>query len=542
MVDINNTFSVNNTIDVLVVDDLDANLFAMKQMLLPLNVNILLASSATQGLRILLNQKVDIILLDYSMPEMNGLEMAEIIHSQFNEPPPIIFVTAHGTYIKELEQACYEMGAIDFMEKPVREHILIAKLKVLMALTEQKERLRQLATTDSLTGLKNRMAFADVLKFNLAVSLRQKTSMAVLAFDLDGFKLVNDQYGHAAGDELLIAFSNYLKKCTRESDVAARLGGDEFNVLLTNIHSVNEAVSVADKILQACLQPVIFEGISLQLQTSIGIAMCPEHTSSAMDILKFADAALYNAKNEGKGIIRVYSQRPEDAIALNKLNNVIDCKLLPVVNLGNESNIAGYQAIPILKSEAVFNNYFEVLEFTGRLGKQQQLNELVLNCAIASAKLLNTDKNKKPKLFFNFESYDSSVIFNLHQLEKNIQKLDQLNVQLVVLLNNWQSMLCNTNFISDLKQLAKNGLEVCLLDVGSTSIPTNLIKLDLCQYIVFSNDFIEDAKSDPIFEILISGVAKLAKQHNCKSIVANKLTTAESIKFANLECDYKVLS
>ena len=177
--------------------------------------------------------------------------------------------------------------------------------------TERKkieEKLRHLSYHDMLTGLPNRLLFSDRLKRAIATAKRDKVHIVSLMFiDLDDFKEINDNFGHAAGDLALKEVASRLQDCLRESDTAARMGGDEFVVLLPAIESPDDAMIVAKKISHALCQPIDLGNHGLTVSTSIGVAVYPEHGSEEEALLKHADAAMYHAKERGRNIVCIFS-------------------------------------------------------------------------------------------------------------------------------------------------------------------------------------------------------------------------------------------
>jgi len=169
------------------------------------------------------------------------------------------------------------------------------------ALLDRQQELHDLAMHDLLTGLPNRLLLLDRLGQGLAKLRRDRDrNLAVMFIDLDGFKHINDSYGHKAGDEVLRETSRRLKQCVRGTDTVVRLGGDEFVVVLTELCSEDGIHPTISKILNAVNQPVHFEGDSLSVSLSIGVAMSPAHSEKADQLLLFADQAMYKAKNNGK--------------------------------------------------------------------------------------------------------------------------------------------------------------------------------------------------------------------------------------------------
>jgi diguanylate cyclase (GGDEF)-like protein len=161
------------------------------------------------------------------------------------------------------------------------------------------EALRRQALHDSLTGLPNRSLLNDRLQQALRAAQRTGSSVALLVMDLDQFKEINDALGHHHGDRLLVELGRRLEHLVRDSDTIARLGGDEFAILLTVDADRDGAVTVAEKVARSLEQPVELDGISIQTNASIGIALFPEHASDAEALARRADVAMYMAKRSG---------------------------------------------------------------------------------------------------------------------------------------------------------------------------------------------------------------------------------------------------
>lgn len=169
------------------------------------------------------------------------------------------------------------------------------------------EELSTLASHDTLTGLPNRQLLADHVQLALAGARRNGGQLALMFIDLDEFKPINDTLGHDFGDRVLKEVARRIQGCTRESDTVARFGGDEFIVLLPVIDSPADALAAAEKIRAAINQPFDLAGHQRQVSTSIGIALFPEHGADEDSLFRNADAAMYQAKNDGRNLVRLYA-------------------------------------------------------------------------------------------------------------------------------------------------------------------------------------------------------------------------------------------
>jgi len=192
-------------------------------------------------------------------------------------------------------------------------------IKDIEKLKEAEKEARYLALYDSLTGLPNRRMLEDRIEQAIVHAERAQGGMALLFLDLDRFKDINDVFGHHNGDLLLIEVSKRISGCLRKVDTVARLGGDEFVVVLQDLTVGSRASAVAEKILAVLSEPFELDGRAIYSGTSIGISRFPEDGCDCETLLKHADAAMYQAKEEGRGTFRFYSR---------KLNKAIDERLI----------------------------------------------------------------------------------------------------------------------------------------------------------------------------------------------------------------------
>ena len=173
----------------------------------------------------------------------------------------------------------------------------------------QKDALSYQAYHDYLTGLPNRILFNDRLIQAIEKAKRNETKIAVLFIDLDHFKEINDSLGHETGDEVLKDVTHRLSGVLREEDTLARLGGDEFTVILENLHQAQDASILAKKILEVLVDPILLNNETLYVSSSIGVSIYPDDGMDSTSLLKFADSAMYKAKNEGRNNFQFYNSR-----------------------------------------------------------------------------------------------------------------------------------------------------------------------------------------------------------------------------------------
>jgi diguanylate cyclase (GGDEF)-like protein len=194
-----------------------------------------------------------------------------------------------------------QLGAQDYLLKQT-----LARRPLLRAVTYARERKRaeqrliQLAHYDQLTGLVNRTSFYESTSRFATRARRMQQRMGVILLDLDGFKAVNDSLGHDAGDVLLQEVAHRMRQVFREYDVVARLGGDEFAVLVSEVEAVDQLAVISQRLLDTLALPTWVSGVEVRITASIGIALFPDSAESITELLKCADAAMYQAKKLGK--------------------------------------------------------------------------------------------------------------------------------------------------------------------------------------------------------------------------------------------------
>ena len=196
-------------------------------------------------------------------------------------------------------------------------------------LLEQKEILYHQAHHDALTGLPNRVLFNDRLEHGIELAKRNRTKFALFFIDLDYFKQINDSLGHQVGDKVLIAVTERLKAKIRQEDTLARLSGDEFTVIMEDINTIDDVALLAQKIQKVLAQPIHIDGHTIYISCSMGISIYPKDSTDPIDIIKNADAAMYQAKQEGKNNFQFYLPEMrefslERMVMKNSLRQAID--------------------------------------------------------------------------------------------------------------------------------------------------------------------------------------------------------------------------
>jgi diguanylate cyclase (GGDEF)-like protein len=300
---------------VLVIDDDQASQEAVRE-LLHTRYEVLSATDGAAGVRLARLHNPDLILMDLEMPRQDGLGVLKALQEDpQTQDAPVIFIT--GERDQDALARCLELGATDFLSKPLQGRVLIARMERALRESRERKALQALAQTDALTGLANFRALSSRLGEEFRRATRYRHGLAAVMIDLDNLKQINDRYGHEVGNQAILTLSRQLRACLREVDFAARFGGDEFLVLLPH-QTYTQAAIFAER-LRSKLGAIRLEGApgleELRLTISVGIAAHgPKSPKPTPDyLLQVADAALYESKRRGRDRIVVYERDLEAA-------------------------------------------------------------------------------------------------------------------------------------------------------------------------------------------------------------------------------------
>ena len=240
--------------------------------------------------------------LDHPCPLREVMETNKtttVVHDHGSKQTGKNYMELSVSPLFDKEEKC--IGVIE-VARDITEHLMIQD-----ELREQKTNLDHQAHHDALTGLPNRVLFNDRLEHGIELSKRHKVKLALLFIDLDHFKQINDSLGHQVGDRVLVAVTERLKAKIRKEDTLARLGGDEFTIIMEDLKNIQDVSLLAQKILAVLAQPIHIEGHTLYISCSIGISLYPKDDTDAHNLVKYADAAMYKAKEEGRNNFQFYS-------------------------------------------------------------------------------------------------------------------------------------------------------------------------------------------------------------------------------------------
>ncbi len=287
------------------------------------------AVSAEECTSIARREKIDCFILDYRLPDGDGVSVAKkLAEDSGGHVPPIVMLTGSGS--ERLAVAALRTGIYDYLIKAeaTSEELEQAVLGAIKANAgarrefEQSLALERQAMTDELTGLGNRRQFEEAFRTALCAAVENGPSVGLLMIDLDRFKLVNDNFGHGAGDEVLREVGQRLRKTVRDGDVPVRLGGDEFAVIMTSGVSQSSAVGLAKRISAEIEAPYDLAETSISVGTSIGTAVSAEDGTEIRAMVNAADRRMYERKLHARNI--PVSDREAERLDDLKSYNILD--------------------------------------------------------------------------------------------------------------------------------------------------------------------------------------------------------------------------
>lgn len=323
-----------NRLRVLVADD-DASMRAvLKSMLTHAGHDVVLAASGREALELSLEVQPHIMITDWLMPEMNGIELIQALRqTRVGRGMYMLLLTGLGDEDKLVE--AFEAGVDDYMAKPLNQRVLTARLRAgqrVVRLQQEMERdreemrrfaaelavtnrrLHEVALTDSLTGFPNRRYAMDRLAEEWAAARRHKRELALMIIDVDEFKSVNDTYGHDVGDLVLRQVSAAIREGLRAHDVVARMGGDEFIAICPDT-GVGHALGCAERVRQSVAAVLVRTGmLQLKVSVSIGVAEQTADMAGPDALMKLADQGLYLAKQRGRNRVAATQMGPQGIV------------------------------------------------------------------------------------------------------------------------------------------------------------------------------------------------------------------------------------
>ena len=405
---------------------------------------------------------------------------------------------------------------------------------------EQENKIKNLAYSDTLTGLANRTAFQDKLTEIIALSEKNKSKFALMFIDLDHFKHINDSMGHAAGDLLLIKLAGRLNQSIRSNDMIARLGGDEFIIILPEIEYTYEVEMVVERIFANIKQPIVINDKPIYSALSLGVSLYPSDGEDAQSLLRKGDNAMYQAKSRGRNGYAFYDKSLEEENALRNLcedvlrealaTNGFVLHYQPQVS-AQTGEIVGFEALVRIINEhkgLISPNHF--IPLAEELGLIDQIDEWVFEEACAQHAIWRRDNLERTRLSINLSALqlrnDSVLDVYIEIIERhNIAPEDiQLEITENTLIENEHTAL------KILQGFKEYGVSIALDDFGTGYSSLNCISLYPIDTIKIDRSFVKDAVDNPKHKAIIEGIVLIASSLNL-NIVAEGVETEEQYEF-----------
>lgn len=419
-----------------------------------------------------------------------------------------------------------------------------------MDITDQKkleEEIMHLAHHDTLTGLPNRLLFANIVEVELLQARRNHQKAALLFLDLDRFKEVNDTFGHEAGDDLLREVSKRLKATIGESDTAARIGGDEFNIVLADIERTDDVARTARRIIDALRKPFYIAGHEVHCTTSIGISVYPDDSEERENLYRYADIAMYHAKMLGRNMFQFYNP----AINIRSIETIrLESMLRQSIDRGElvvhyQPQMKIYERRMVCAEALVRWNHPErgILEpkhfvpAAEDIGFITAIDEYVFRTACAQIRSW-LDAGLPPVCISvnlsarAFENPD--LVRNLQQIMTETGAPPQfLDIEITETL----AMRNIDHTVGRLKELAQMGVHTSIDDFGTGYSSLNYLKRLPIERLKIDQSFIKDIATDADDRAIIRAVTAMAHQLRM-NVLAEGVETEEQLGFLReIHCD-----
>jgi len=403
-----------------------------------------------------------------------------------------------------------------------QQQLLTESANIAGIILERRDREKDLwdkAHEDKLTGLCNRPMFDMTLNHAISSARRHQAQLAVLFIDLDNFKIINDTYGHKAGDDVLREIAQRLTRCQRNSDTLARYGGDEFTLLLENIDDLNSVTQVAQRIIDECSLPVVTDGYSASVSASVGISLFPNDALELRELLSYADRAMYKAKSKGRNGFYFYEEGLTRVVEAKKqLSNELRSALK------NNEFVLFYQPLFLangsmsrsLEALVRWNHPARGLLTTGDFlpmveeeGLMDDLSEWVLHAACLQAKSWLDKGLLLEKMAINFSLFTEQR--DLYEMVWRVLETTQLppaHLELDIA----ESLLVGDSdeLIETLERLRKSGVGVALDNFGTGGVSLALLARLPIDLLKMDRDFVDNLTADKVDLRLIKAIVAMA--------------------------------
>jgi diguanylate cyclase (GGDEF)-like protein len=482
-----------------------------------------------------------------------AIPIIAIVYFSYDRYLREVKTSAQQVELAERDRAEIERERAEQAERHVKElnNYIAEQERISRALEETKEHFRHAAFHDSLTGLPNRAMFSELLMAEIENARRRSDHLfSVLFIDLDRFKNINDSLGHGYGDLLLVAFAERLERILRPLDTLARFGGDEFAILLTSISSAEDAVRVAERILDDLKLPFDLRKNSSFTSASIGIALSSGGYDRPEDILRDADTAMYRAKENGKGRYEMFDKdmhaRAVSRLRLERdLRQAIERKEFsvhyqPIMALGS-GKLAGFEALVRWNHPAEGlvppSEFIPVAEETGLI---VQIGQWVLEeaCAAVAKWQQQSPRHRNLSLSVNLSAKQVSQHDFLEQVESALSKsgLDARNLKLEI---TESVVMENAEAAAAMfKKLRALGVQLSIDDFGTGYSSLSYLHRFPLNYLKIDRSFVGRMTETSDNAEIVKTIVTLAHNLGMQAIAEGVETEEQLAKLRTIGCEY----
>jgi len=414
-------------------------------------------------------------------------------------------------------------------------------------LVDQTKKLRHQAHHDTLTDLPNRTLFKDRLSQTIVSAKRNNEKFALLFIDLDQFKKINDSLGHHIGDEVLIEAAKRLSKTIREEDTLARLGGDEFTIIIKDVKNIQSASTVAQKIVNIMKDPLSISIHTLYISSSIGISIYPDDATNEDDLIKYADAAMYKAKDEGRDNYQFYSADMtvfafERVVMESSLRVAIKEEQFVVYFQpqfeAKTGNIIGMEALVRWNHPALGlvppAKFIPIAEESGLI---IPIDRIVMKKAMAQYALWYKEGLNPGVLALNLAMKQLNEKDFISQLLSSMNAMKFNPTWLELEVTEGQVMDNPEASIEKLKQISEMGIEIAIDDFGTGYSSLSYLKKLPLDKLKIDQSFIRDIPEDEDDMAITKAIIALGKSLNLKLIAEGVETKAQKDFLIESGCD-----
>nr|WP_242698760.1 EAL domain-containing protein [Alteromonas sp. 5E99-2] len=421
-----------------------------------------------------------------------------------------------------------------------QEDLYGATVRDISELKQKENDLHNLALFDGLTGLANRPNIIE--KIRLACVSPDEDQFAVLFLDLDGFKQINDGYGHEIGDRLLAEVASRLNQVVKKSDLVARLGGDEFVIMAKNINDKNCLISMSQRILKAFESPLSCVDYKLQTTLSIGISLYPEDAENPIDLLKKADLAMYSSKQKGKNqfyffnsAMELYLQERfsfEEDLKYGLLNNEFYQVFQPIIDTSSQKVIGCEALLRWNSSRRSMVSPASFIPMCESLNLVHLVDEFVFDKSIEVLNVL------PPHLYYAI-NLPATHLYNTIMLENFLKQLSSVKNKKRIIFEITETSLIKdiTRSIKIVKLIRNCGFSVAIDDFGTGYTSLHNIKMLDFDIIKLDRTFIRDLTTDSRSKSIVQAMVKLAHDMNMKIVAEGVEDKVTDEYLQSISCD-----